>query len=467
MRWFKKAAACLLAGLLLCIPGCGASSDPAQVAEAYAAQRSVSCTVRYQVTLDAVIDGVRFKDLEQELTADAQVDLVSEETYLRGEVNTFFDGKTAGSSQVEVYVLPEDGEAEAFYRYGAAYYADSDGDCLLTLINLPRALKLSSGYQQQEGLELLFGAECDVYTGRKTAGEDRQSFLIGQTRAEFSLKGCLMDVTLRAYKDTSLPAQLEINYPNLDEMEVTFTDSQGNTYTITELCFEVVYNGYGTGADVALPENFRQAALSGETGENPVQPVNPGSGATLGEILGGTVTNFTGDPDADFSGSYFLFNDDSSYFYVVNTPEFMALDQQERNQVSFYYFYADNDFELITYCLYSDYDGDEEADYAEKLPSIYREQAGISGVSAGGIQSVTIGDYQIKYNLIHFTLEAEGEVYKAVDLYSWVEAPGGSGCLEVGISEYNASGDGVFFDPAEELQYAYGAILGGGAFRAN
>ena len=466
MSKFQQAAACLLAGLLLWISGCGTPSDPAQVAEAYAAQRSVNCTVRYQVTLDAVIDGVRFKDLEQELSADAQVNLVTGEAHLRGEVNTFSGGETVGSVQVEAYAVPEDGEAKAFYRYGAAYYAGSEEYNLLTLINLPRSLNLSSGYRRQEGTEILLGAECDVYTGREIADGSCQSILIGQARTEFSLEGCLMDVTLRAYKDTSLPAQLEIDYSNLDEMEVSLTDSQGNTYTVTSLHFEVVYSGYGTVVEVELPDSFRNAALSGETGEDPVRPLNP-DGKTLDELLGGTVSGFTGDADADFSGSYFIFNDDSSYFYVVNTPEFMALDQQERDQVSFYYFYAGNDFELITYCLCSDFDGKEESDYAEKLPSIYRQQDGISGVSAEGIQSVTIGDYRIKYNLIHFTLEAEGEVYKAVDLYSWVEAPDGSGCLELGISEYNASGDGVFFDPVEELQYAYGAILGGGAFRAD
>ena len=466
MRWFKQAAACLLAGLLLLwISGCGASSDPAQVPEAYAAQHSVICTVRYQMTLDAVIDGVRFKDLEQEFTADAQVNLVAGEAYLWGEVNTFSGGETVGSAQVEAYAMPEDSEAKAFYRYGAAYYTGSEENNLLSLINLPLSLNLSSGYQRQEGTEILLGAECDVYTGREIADGSHQSILIGQARTEFSLDGCLMDVTLRAYKDTSLPAQLEIDYSNLDEMVVGFNDSQGNTYTITSLHFEILYSGYGTGVEVELPDSFRKAALSGETGEDPVRPLNP-DGETLDELLGGTVTAFTGDPDADFSGSYFIFNDDSSYFYAINTPEFMALDQQERDRVSFYYFYADNDFELLSYCLYSGFDGKEESDYAEKLPSIYRQQDGISGVSAEGIQSVTIGDYRIKYNLIHFTLEAEGEVYKAADLYSWVEAPDGCGCLEVGISEYNASGDGVFFDPVEELQYAYAAILGGGAFEA-
>ena len=41
---------------------------------------------------------------------------------------------------------------------------------------------------------------------------------------------------------------------------------------------------------------------------------------------------------------------------------------------------------------------------------------------------------------------------------SWVEAPNGQDCLEVCITEYNSSQDGVMIDPEDELEYAYDAI---------
>lgn len=467
MKWFNKVTGIFLSGaILLGLCGCGVGSDPYQVVRAYQSQRTVSCTIQYSICFDATIAGIAVENLEQNFAADAQVDLTTGQAHLLGDMNTLVDGESVGETEVESYASPEDADTPAYYRYGTTYFADEADNAYLTIINAPMTLNLGL-YEKSAHSEILNGSVCDIYTGREIADAANQTFVSSLVEGDISLLGCIIDVTLRVYQGTSLPAQMEISYSNLDEMDISFSDAQGNSYTLKNLSYKVLYGSYGTEVSVEVPEGFKEAALNGKTASESVISDDSAelsnSSADIDSVLGREVTGYTGDRDADFTDSFFIFNEDSSYFYAVDTPEFMEFDEQEQDYVSFYYYYAENDFELISYCLYSDFTAQDEITYAESLADYYGASEGISNVSESGVQSITIGAYDVQYNIVYYTLTVNGEDYDTVDIYSWVQAPNGVDCLEVTITEYNASGDGVFVDAVEELQYAYAAILGSGA----
>ncbi len=430
----------LVGCLLLALVGCGASSGTDAITTAFTGQSSVQCTLTYSITLDAVIDGMAYDGLTQVYTADAEVDLTTGNCYLLGDIETSQDGDRLSSAELECYVIPDDGDA-AYYRHGETYYAGDGASSFSTILLAPLSLNLD-GYVKNDEAELLSGSVCDVYTGTEIADDSEQVYYSALTRETTSLAGCLMDVTLRVYADSSLPAQLVIQYSNLDEMAPSFTDSQGNSYLLTDLRYEVCYTGYGATLSVTVPDGFRQLALQDD-----------GASTTLGD------SGEDDDGDVTDEGTYLIYNDDGSYSFEIATPDYMALQECGRHAVSFYYFYADDDFETIEYTVCDDFTGDDEANYALALADYYQLNDSISNVSSGEVQSITTGGYDVQYIVITLTLTQDGVDNEVVNIYSWAEAPNGADCLEVNITEYNSSGDGTFIDAVTELQYAYASVL--------
>lgn len=452
-RLCKAIGILLTAGLAAALGGCGASGGLAPMAQAFGEQRSVVCTIQYSVAFDAVIGGAEIDELRQDFVADAEVDLEGGGCHLLGTMETLVDGTLAGTTEVESY----GGSDASYYRYGSVYYSDTDANSFLTIINAPLTLNLSDGsYTKENSAQILYGSACDVYKGTEIADDSDQRFVSGLVEGSVSLEGCVIDVTLRVYQDTSLPANLELNYSNLEEMDITFSDAAGNQYTITDLSYQVIYSGYGTEPSVEAPEEFKDAALNGGLRSD-------ADGLTDLPALVEELPQPPEPAESDGGGdvTYLIRSSDGVSCCEIATPEYMSLDERHDDSVSFYYYYAEDDYEIIEYTVYSDFTNEDELAYAETLPDFYRENDQISNVSASGVQSITIGDYEVRYNVIYLTLEQDGISYDLIDVYSWVPLPNGRDCLEVDITEFNGSGDGQFIDAAGELEYAYQAIVGG------
>ena len=443
----------LLTCCLLALCGCGgAAPDLGDLPQAYAQQGSVQCSMTYTVKLDAVIDGTEYTDLKQACTLEAQVDLGSGACKMEGEMTALLDN-TAVPIEVEAY----GDRAGSYYRYGDRYSYSPEGNAFLTAIQAPLALNLS-GYRAQNAAEIVNGSPCTGYTGTEIADDSPQRWIGMPEPNTFSLEGCLVDVTLYVYDATGLPACLLLDYSNLEDMDICLTDGAGNQYTITALSYEVLYQTYGAQVSVAVPDDFRQAAM--ESAQESPAEAGPGAEAEAGAETGGADADApsSGEPAGD--GLYAISDQAGSYRYEIETPEYMALEDWTGGAVSFYYAYAAGDLEEIRYTICEDCSDEEEAAYAKALPDYYASVEGISGVTSDGLQSLTLDGRSIRYLAVYLTLEQDGAAYEVVDVYSWVVVPNGSDCLEVCITEYNGSGDGTLIDPEEELAYAYGAIQG-------
>lgn len=445
----------LFVWLMLVLCGCDATGTAllSDLASSFENQSSVLCSISYSASFDAVINSKEYAGLEHSCLAEAQVDLKTGDCYISGEMTARQQDGSSAISELESY----GDSAGSYYRYGDLYGASQDANPFLSMVQLPLALHLDQGYTAQAATEILFGAPCTEYTGTEIADGSTQRLLLGPDLAsDFSLEGCLVDVSLLIYQDTGLPACVRLNYSNLSELNVTFSDDQDNQFTLTSLSYQVCYESYGAQVSTQVPEDFRQQALAGSL--------------ALADSFG-AVTEATEPDDRESSSPtqqeseaseaqdhYTLSDGASTYRYEISTPEFMALDQQSDNSVGFYYYYSPDDFELISYTLCQGYTQEDELAYAQSLPDFYRELEGVSDVSFKGIQSVTLDSQQVWYSTVQLTLVQDGVTYEVLDLYSWMEAPNGQDCLEVCITEYNASGDGAMIDPEEELEYAYGAV---------
>lgn len=443
--------------LLLSLAGCGNESGSTleEVQSAFAAQRSVVCSIQYTVGLSAVIDETEYPDLEQSCTVDLQADLSTLCCYVTGRMTPLLEGEDGAAIEVEAY-----GDSSgSYYRYNDTYLSDPSENAFLTLAMAPLTLNLEEHYTAQAVTEIIYGSSCTVYSGTEVADDSTQRWLGTPAAEPFSLEGCLIDVLFCIYENTRLPACVRLDYSNLAEMGISFTDEDGGVYTLTSLRYEILYQSYGTEVSTDVPEEFRQAALAGGTVSDAALGEAPEGGESQdGQVQAG---HSAGAADGETeSGTYLLTSSDGSYAWEIGTPAYMALDERSDSAVSFYYFYAKDDFELITYTLYEDFTGQDEADYAAILPDFYRESNGIRDVESEGVQSLTTGGYEVEYIAVTFTLEQDGVEYQVIDIYSWVEALNGTDCLEVSITEFNCSGDGILIDPETELEYAYESVLG-------
>lgn len=448
----------LLWGFLLSLCSCGTTSSTAlsTVPLQFSAQSSVHCTIQYTADFDAVIDGTEYPELEHNCVAEAQVDLTTGDCWILGEM-TAQTGDTSGeSSEIESY----GDSAGSYYRYGNLYGSTQEPNLFLTLVQLPMSLNLDQDYTRQSATELLYGAPCTVYSGTEISDDRPQGLLFGPgLETGFSLDGCIVDVSLLVYDDTGLPASVRLDYSNLEEMNLTFSDQQGNSFTLTSLRYQVLYENYGTQVTTSVPEEFRQAASEGTLNLTDL----------FGQLTEASTPSTSESDEASESlpaqaqeteGTYTISNAAGTYAYQITAPEYMALEEQDDNFLSFYYYYSETDLERISYTLYEDFTQEDEEAYAQSLPEFYRQTEGISEVQSDGLHSITIGDYQVWYSTVYLTLEQDGQSYEVIDLYSWVVTPNGQDSLEVCITEYNGSDDGTMIDPEQELEYAYGAILG-------
>ena len=445
----------LSGSLLFSLCGCGETSTEAlsQVPLDFSAQSSVHCTIQYTAGFDAVIDGVEYPDLEHSCVAEAQVDLTSGDCWILGNSTARIGDSIETTTEIESY----GDSAGSYYRFGSLYGSTQEPNAFLALARLPLSLHLEENYASQSATEILYGSTCTVYTGTEITDNSPQVLLFGPSRENgFSLDGCVVDVSLFVYQDTDLPAAVRLDYSNLEELDLTFSDQQGNNFTLTSLNYQVLYENYGTQVSTSLPEDFRQAASQGTLG--------------LSDLFDGVTAEATQPESApepeetapvqppETEDTYTIANSANTYSYQIGTPEYMALEEQGDSYVSFYYYYSETDLERITYTLTEDFTQEDEEAYAQSLAEFYRQTEGISDVTSEGLHSTTIGSYQVWYNTIYLTMEQDGQSYEVIDLYSWMVAPNGQDCLEVCITEFNGSGDGTLIDPKQELEYAYGAI---------
>lgn len=430
---FLAAASLLLLGG--CSGGFGSLLGAGAISKAYAGQSSVLCTLEYHVAVNADIGGLTLEGMEQSFSGDAQVDIANNNCYMTGELITYLDGIEAGVTEMEYYGVSGDEDGAAYYRYDGSYYADTAAS-FLDVMNAPVTLDMS-GFEKQDSPEIINGVSYDVYICSEPAGEGEQTIASSLVDGSFSLEGCTVEAELRAYQDTSLPASLEIRYLGLEDCGVSFTAEDGNGYTITDISMTVTYNNYGRAVSVEVPQEFKGYALSGYS-----EPVEED------------------DYDYDYeSQSYYIYDDDYTYCYEIAAPEYMELDSLSTNAVGFYYYFSENDYEIIDFTVYTDFTGEDEAAYARSLADYLTEDEGFSGVSASEVQSMTVGDYDVSYVTVYATLTDEDGTYDVMYVYSWTEAPNGQDCLEITVSEYNGEGDGLFVDAESELEYAYEAIL--------
>lgn len=460
MRFLRRPASLLLAAALaLSLCGCGASgTDPTSVAQNFSAQSSVTCTFQYIMELDAVIGGTAYSGLRQEFNASAEVDLSLQACHLSGTMTTTADGNTSSVDMESYGSYDGNGNPVSYYRYDDSYLMDEGENSFYSILTAPSALVLNA-YERSDSTEILFGRECDVYTGSETADDSTQVFVSGLEQTGLSLRGCGMDVTLHVYHESNLPADFELTYTNLPDMDIQFTDGSGNSYTVTALRYEVIYQTYGGSVETAPPQEWADYAQE----DQPLPDVLPEE--EQHEEPGLTEEPEWDAPAEDTSATYQIYNDDGSYYYEIATPQYMMLDEQESDYVSFYYPYGDDDFEIISYTVYNDYSGEDEAEYAQSLDELYAEMDGVSNVSSSGLQSISLldGTLEVDFVILYMTWEDGGDSYEVIRVYSWLPTPESNGedCLDVVITEYNGSGDGQFIDAGTELEYAYQAVLGG------
>ena len=279
--------------------------------------------------------------------------------------------------------------------------------------------------------ELFYGSECTVFTGTEIADDSAPRLICGITAGgAVSLDGCLVDIQLCINNATSLPACVRLSYTNLEEMDIRFTDEDVSVYKPSAFTYTITYQGYGTEVSTAVPEEFRQAAEHG-TDSEPTSAV------------------------MEQDGSYLLCAADGNAVYKIGVPEYMTPEEADSQNVSFTYYYSENDLERIKYQLLEERAESEMIAYAQSLAGQFKET---DGVSDDGIRSTTIDDTLVKYIAVSFDYTQGDENYQVVSITSWTKAPDAQGFLLVEISEYNADTDAEMIDAKDELDYAYRTV---------
>ena len=136
----------------------------------------------------------------------------------------------------------------------------------------------------------------------------------------------------------------------------------------------------------------------------------------------------------------------------------MTPEEADSQNVSFTYYYSENDLERIKYQLLEERAESEMIAYAQSLAGQFMEMDGVSDVSDDGIRSTTIDDTLVKYIAVSFDYTQDGEIYQVVHITSWTKTPDAQGFLLVEISEYNADIDAEMIDAKDELDYAYRTV---------
>ncbi len=405
------------------------------VAQALERQSSVFCTVEYTLGLSATINGTSYDEITQKFSAEIQTDLLSKNCHATGTLSTILNSQEAQRYDMEAY----SDTTGTYYRYNDFYYHDTDTNTLLNFALLPGSMAENGSFQRRESTELIYGSECDVYYGSGLTDDSIQTFYSFLSRQTLPLSGCAATATLRAYRETELPATLSIQYNDLESLSIQIKDEPGNQYTVKSLEYEITYHNYGTAVDVTMPDDFRSAALDGL----------PDSEAS---------TSIEEDTD---TGTYRIYNDTNTYYVEVSAPQYMLRDESSTDELSFYYNYSDNDTEIICYRIANNYSIEHQEEYSNLLLDTYRDTDGLSKISASDIKSVSVGSYKVNYRTYSMTMEDTSGTFYIMQIYSWTTSDiDAADSLEVEITEYNGDENASLIDAETELEYAYAAILG-------
>ena len=448
----------VLCTLLFSLSGCGATPDHEKIHSQFNAQTSISSHLVYTIHYEAVIGDKTYNQYAQRFEGQIDVDCATGDAFVDGVIATLNQDIELSATELEVYQLGA--ENRAYCRYGEQYFIQSGEFPYLSIVYAPSVLNLDE-YTRKDGSQLVHNRPCIVYDGFEVAGDSLQQFIFTSKQDGISLNGSLIDVSLAVDEDSFLPAEVMMDFQAVEEMGLTMVDGAGNQYTVTGLTYEVTYSAYGLDLDLAPSEKFKTLALQG--GELTQLPADDGSGITsVEDIVGAAVSDFTGSTVGNFINSYPIYNETQDCFYLIDTPEYTSFKNSSRDSVSFVYYFDDNDFEVITYRLHSNCTPEELAVYAAALPGIYRNENGVEDVAGSDVTKYSTDHYEIQFATLGYKLKDSGETYSTLEVISWIPAPNGQDCLEVTVSHFNGTGDGVMIDTIQELESAYQSILGNG-----
>lgn len=428
----------LFTAFSILLTGCSSNSTDQSiftVAQALERQSSVFCTLEYTLTMDATIDETNYDEITQRFSAEVQTDLQNEKCHAAGTLSTTLNSQEAQRYDIEAY----SDTTGTYYRYNDFYYCEADTNVLLNFALLPNSMAENGNFQQQESTELIYGSECNVYRGSGLTDNSTQAFYSFLSRQPLPLSGCAATAVLRSYCETELPATLSVQYNDLESLAVQIEDEQGNKYNLKSLEYEITYRNYGTAVDVAMPDDFRNAALEGLP--------DPEASSTIEE-----------NPD---TGTYRIYNDTNTYYVEVAAPQYMLREEGNTDELSFYYNYSDNDTEIICYRIANNYSIEQQEEYASLLLDTYRDTDALSKITASDIKSTTIGTYKVHYRTYSMTMEDISGTFHITQIYSWTASDVDTAdSLEVEITEYNGDENASLIDAETELEAAYTAIQG-------
>lgn len=360
------------------------------------------------------------------------MDLNSNFFHLEGTIDKSLDTLDLGVTDVESFYDPE--HNQSYSRFGSQYSTTGENSGLGTLVRLPPELRLDENYIQNEESELIHGSICDIYVGTERSGPVEVPLYVFGTHTSFSLDDTPIQVRLAVDQTTSLPVQMNLTYLPEDDC-CSFTLPDGTEYILSELTFEATYLHYGQPIDTTIPEGFRDLALMPEDAPSATSSTH-------------TDTDISEQKDVYFIQS-------PTCGYQISTPEYMAPETISDSGASFYYFYSEEDFEIIEYNLWEDFSPQDAAAYTEALPQLLRQSGGYGDLTSSKVNTLTVDGKEVQYRTIRFQTADNDLLYDGILVYSWCIAPNGTDVLEVVIWEYNGSDQPTMIQPEEELCFAY------------
>ena len=429
-----RPALILVLSLLLLLCACGQHAN-SETRDAFLRQSTLSAGIDCTLSLDVTSGGVTQREVNQTMTGEMQVDLGTMASHFSGTLRTDLPSGAQESAMECFGSQAGDGTPLSYFRVGDTCYYEPNQPYLLSFVALPGQLAQEQ-LTKRDGTERISGQVCDVYTGSLFPDEPAQLFVSGLSPTGISLDGALMDVTLWVECSSALPVRMTMHYANLDEIPVSFSGQDGSVFTLHTLDYTIDYRTYGTAVDTAVPEEIIAQAVPLELLEE-----------TWAEDIEPTLSD---------EGNYLLRVPTSDVSCEIQAPEHMLLDEQTADQIRFYYFYDEQDWETICYSLLSGVTAQEEAGYAASLSTIYAGTEGASDIKDKGIQSLSLDGRTVSYQVVTLTLERDGVRYATRDVFSW-QMLGERDVLEVELLEYSVSGK--FTDLEDELAYAWAAVV--------
>lgn len=418
----------------LCFPlsSCWDKSAQQRLSSVFLAQNTVTCDICSNLVFSAQSPDADKTQLSCSLSASAQMDLNSNFFHLEGTIDKSLDTLDLGVTDVESFYDPE--HNQSYSRFGSQYSTTGENSGLGTLVRLPPELRLDENYIQNEESELIHGSICDIYVGTERSGPVEVPLYVFGTHTSFSLDDTPIQVRLAVDQTTSLPVQMNLTYLPEDDC-CSFTLPDGTEYILSELTFEATYLHYGQPIDTTIPEGFRDLALMPEDAPSATSSTH-------------TDTDISEQKDVYFIQS-------PTCGYQISTPEYMAPETISDSGASFYYFYSEEDFEIIEYNLWEDFSPQDAAAYTEALPQLLRQSGGYGDLTSSKVNTLTVDGKEVQYRTIRFQTADNDLLYDGILVYSWCIAPNGTDVLEVVIWEYNGSDQPTMIQPEEELCFAY------------